>query len=110
MDSLLERLLEALHCSPVLSVFVSAFAPSSPVWKLVFDIIFFRYSVTKGCLIFFLRNVSGGFPGGAVVKNLSAIAGDTGSSPGLGRPHIPRSSSVHQNYPACALEPTSHNY
>ena len=33
----------------------------------------------------------GGFPGGAVVKNLPANAGDTGLSPGLGRSHIPRS-------------------
>ena len=32
-----------------------------------------------------------GFPGGAVVENLPANAGDTGSSPGLGRPHMPRS-------------------
>ena len=32
-----------------------------------------------------------GFPGGAVVKNLPANAGDTGSSPGLGRSHMPRS-------------------
>ena len=32
-----------------------------------------------------------GFPGGAVVENLPANAGDTGSSPGLGRSHIPRS-------------------
>ena len=33
----------------------------------------------------------GGFPGGAVVKNLLANAGDTGSSPGMGRSHMPRS-------------------
>ena len=32
-----------------------------------------------------------GFPGGAVVENLPANAGDTGSSPGLGRFHMPRS-------------------
>ena len=32
-----------------------------------------------------------GFPGGAVVENLPANAGHTGSSPGLGRSHIPRS-------------------
>ena len=31
------------------------------------------------------------FPGGAVVKNPPANAGDMGSSPGLGRSHIPRS-------------------
>ena len=32
-----------------------------------------------------------GFPGGAVVENLPASAGDTGSSPGLGRSHMPQS-------------------
>ena len=32
-----------------------------------------------------------GFPGGAVVGNLPANAGDTGSSPGLGGSHMPRS-------------------
>ena len=32
-----------------------------------------------------------GFPGGAVVENLPANAGDTGSSPGLGRSRMPRS-------------------
>ena len=31
------------------------------------------------------------FPGGAVVENLPANAGDTGSSPGLGRSHMPQS-------------------
>ena len=33
----------------------------------------------------------GGFPGGAVVKNPPANAGDTGSSPDPGRSHMPRS-------------------
>ena len=33
-----------------------------------------------------------GFPGGTVVENLPANAGDTGSSPGLGRSHMLRSS------------------
>ena len=32
-----------------------------------------------------------GFPGGAVGENLPANAGDTGSGPGLGRSHMPRS-------------------
>ena len=32
-----------------------------------------------------------GFPGGAVVENLPANAGDVGSSPGLGGSHVPRS-------------------
>ena len=30
-----------------------------------------------------------GFPGGTVVKNPPANAGDTGSSPGLGGSHMP---------------------
>ena len=37
------------------------------------------------------RKTIEGFPGGAVVENLHANAGDTGSSPGLGRSHMPRS-------------------
>ena len=32
-----------------------------------------------------------GFPGGAVVENPPAGAGDTGSSPGLGGSHMPQS-------------------
>ena len=39
-----------------------------------------------------LRRIQRGFPGGAVVENLPAKAGDTGSSPGLGRSHMLRSS------------------
>ena len=35
------------------------------------------------------KNMLQGFPGGAVVKNLPVNAGDTGSSPGLGRSHMP---------------------
>ena len=34
------------------------------------------------------KDDDGGFPGGTVVKNLPANAGDTGSSPGLGRSHM----------------------
>ena len=32
-----------------------------------------------------------GFPGGAAVESLPANAGDTDSSPGLGRSHMPQS-------------------
>ena len=39
-----------------------------------------------------LKTTVQGFPGGAVVENLPANAGDTGSSPGLGGSHMPRSS------------------
>ena len=38
----------------------------------------------------------GGFPGGSVIGNLPANAGDTGSSPGLGRCHMPRSNWAHE--------------
>ena len=37
------------------------------------------------------QETPGGFPGGAVVENLPANAGDMGLSPGLGRSHMPRS-------------------
>ena len=37
------------------------------------------------------KSVKKGFPGGAVVENLPANAGDTGLSPGLGRSLLPRS-------------------
>ena len=39
----------------------------------------------------FFKKVFVGFPGGAVVEKLPANAGDMGSSPGLGRSHMPRS-------------------
>ena len=38
-----------------------------------------------------IKKLMSGFPGGAVVENLPANAGDTGSVPGLGRSHMPRS-------------------
>ena len=38
-----------------------------------------------------IQKESWGFPGGAVVENLPANAGDTGSSPALGGSHMPRS-------------------
>ena len=37
----------------------------------------------------------GDFPGGAVVKNPPANAGDMGLSPGPGRSHMPRSNKAH---------------
>ena len=39
-----------------------------------------------------LKKTKQGFPGGAVVETPPANAGDTGSSPGLGGSHMPRSS------------------
>ena len=40
---------------------------------------------------FVLKSISSGFPGGAVVRNPPANAGDTGSCLGPGRSHMPRS-------------------
>ena len=37
------------------------------------------------------KKQQGGFLSGAVVENLPANAGDAGSSPGLGRSHMPQS-------------------
>ena len=39
-----------------------------------------------------IKRKHGGFPGGTVVKNPPANAGDTGLSPGPGRSHMLRSS------------------
>ena len=40
--------------------------------------------------IFQIKEWAVDFPSGTVVKNLPANAGDTGSSPGLGRSHMPQ--------------------
>ena len=37
------------------------------------------------------KKILADFPGGAVVKNLPANAGDTGSIPGPGKSHVPGS-------------------
>ena len=42
-------------------------------------------------LAVFKNKMTRGFPGGAVVENLPASAGDTGSGPGPGRSHVPQS-------------------
>ena len=68
--------------------------------SLVRDTIIRRYLGDMGlCSVFILevfrswikRSLFSGFPGGAVVENPPANAGNTGSSPGLERSHMPRS-------------------
>ena len=49
------------------------------------------YQMTSKYDTSYIKKENEGFPGGAVVENLPANAGDTGSSPGLGRSHMPRS-------------------
>ena len=58
----------------------------------------------------YLKQGFGDFPGGAVVKNLPANAGDTGSSPGPGRCHVPRSSQARapQLLSLCATTTEAH--
>ena len=43
------------------------------------------------CQLYLNKTGEKGFPGGAVVENLPANSGGTGSSPGLGGSHMPRS-------------------
>ena len=51
-----------------------------------------------------------GFPGGSVVKNLPANAGETGLIPDLGRSHMPRSNEAHEpQLLSLAQEPGSCN-
>ena len=47
-------------------------------------------------LKFTVKSQGRGFPGGAGVESLPANAGDAGSSPGLGRSHMPRSNWAHE--------------
>ena len=42
-----------------------------------------------------IKQIIGGIPADSVVKNLPANAGDTGSAPDPGRPHVPQSSWAH---------------
>ena len=50
-----------------------------------------RYHLTLVGMTIIKKSTNRGFPGGTVVESLPANAGDTGSSPGLGRSHMPRS-------------------
>ena len=65
------------------------------VWSFVTD--FFHLAIMFSTLLILsdsliiLKQETWGFPGGAVVENLPANAGDTGLSPGLGRSRMLRS-------------------
>ena len=58
-----------------------------PMWQVKFQE---GFELKIGCVMN-RKEESRGFPGGAVVKNPPANAGDMGSSPGPGRSHMPRS-------------------
>ena len=82
-------------------VFLSMNRTSPLAWVLISvlhgSLKIFCMQVTPGLgfiplyLQYFKNETLRGFPGGAVVESLPADAGDTGSSPGLGRSHMPRS-------------------
>ena len=63
-----------------------------------FKMIFLRNISNKIDSKFLIRNHGEGFPHGTVVKNPPVNAGDTGSSPGPGRSHMPRSNKAHAPY------------
>ena len=62
-------------------------------------------------LMFTKTMLTGGFFGGPVVENPPCNAEDTGSTPGLGRPHVLQSNlaQVPQLLGPRALEPMLHN-
>ena len=63
-----------------------------PFTDLIIYFIFNKsHPYLKTELLIYIQNARG-FPGGAVVESLPANAGDTGSSPGLGRSHMPQTS------------------
>ena len=51
----------------------------------------FPLEFSKLCLTVKAKFITPGFPGGTVVKNPPANAGDMGLSPGPGRSHMPQS-------------------
>ena len=53
------------------------------------DHMIIMFNILKNCQTTFQSDCIRDFPGGAVVENLPANAGDTGSSPGPGRSHMP---------------------
>ena len=77
-----------------------------PLWKIVWRFLKkikleLTYDPSNPLLgIYLEKNViqkdTWGFPCGAVVENLPANAGDMGSSPGLGRSHMPRSNQARE--------------
>ena len=76
-------------------MFISAFFIIAKIWK---ELKWILAGKLKNCSFIHsqwntmqLLKRMRSFPGGTVVKNPGTNAGDTGSSPGLGRSHMPRS-------------------
>ena len=58
---------------------------------MVYKVDCFLWVINSGMRLLIIMSNYWGFPAGTVVENLPANAGDTGSNPGLGRSHMPRS-------------------
>ena len=75
----------------VLHVFYHNKKKSKEKWYTYPHCIYLRWTITTSKKMKHLLKTSNvGFPGGAVVKNPPVSAGDSGSSPGPGRSHMPR--------------------
>ena len=77
------------HCHAQVRPVISVPQPGGrlmPVWSVVGSS---QRWTSDLALTFPFRKLFSDFPGGAVVKNPPANAGDTGSSPGPGRSHMP---------------------
>ena len=68
-----------------------AICTSSSVRCLSLSFAHFLIVLLVFSLLSFKSSLYGGFPGGAVVESPPDNAGDTGSGPGLGGSHMPRS-------------------
>ena len=92
------------HDLPILSFSDSRlFLPARHHWNILNKNIYLTYTYLQGRKshrsfewFALFKNITEGFPGGAVVENLPANAGDTGSSPGLGGSHMPWSDWAHE--------------
>ena len=89
----------------MLSISSSSNLPISHAWQVLF-----LQGFSAMCPREFTKPTCWDFPGGTVVKNPPANAGDTGSSPGPGRSHMPRSywARVPQLLSPCATTTEAH--
>ena len=86
---------------PFACIYIYILPTGSENKNMEVSLFYIMIALMLNCLLYTLRNIevkisirkvwSRGFPGGAVVKNPPANAGDTGSSLGPGRYHMPRS-------------------
>ena len=66
-----------------------SFISSFPIWMLFISLSCINVLARIPNAMLNKNDESGDFPGGSVVGSPPANAGDTGSSPGLGRSHMP---------------------